>query len=164
LNLLSNALKFTLEGAVHLTLDVDDRMVVLRVRDTGSGIPADELPRLFQRFHRVHGARARTHEGSGIGLPLVSAIVRLHTGQVSAGSRPADGTELEARLPLGREHLPPDHVGEEGGASHPRAAQAYVEEAMRWLPGSASPPEAHPAGSGTRQGRIVVADDNADMR
>ncbi|HEY3588021.1 MAG TPA: GAF domain-containing sensor histidine kinase, partial [Myxococcaceae bacterium] len=92
LNLLSNALKFTLGGSVEVSLRLDGDSVLLQVRDTGSGIPADELPRLFQRFHRVQGTRARTHEGSGIGLALVNDIVRLHGGRISVESRPGEGS------------------------------------------------------------------------
>jgi PAS domain S-box-containing protein len=163
LNLLSNALKFTLEGSVTLVLEQDDRSAVLRVRDSGTGIPEDEQPRLFQRFHRVHGARARTHEGSGIGLALVSDIVDLHGGKISVDSTPGQGTEFRVRLPLGRTHLPPEHVKEDGTRSVPRAAQAYVEEALRWIP-SREGHEAAPGEARQRQGRVVVADDNADMR
>ena len=163
LNLLSNALKFTLEGSVKVILEQDDRTVLLRVRDTGTGIPGDEQPQLFQRFHRVHGARARTHEGSGIGLALVRDIVGLHGGKISVESAPGQGTEFQVHLPLGRIHLDPRHVREDATRSGPRAAQAYVEEAMRWLPAS----ERRGASSAEprqRQGRVVVADDNADMR
>jgi len=71
LNLLSNAFKFTFEGEIAVSVKASDDQVGLVVRDSGIGIAADELPRLFERFHRVEGARARTHEGSGIGLALV---------------------------------------------------------------------------------------------
>ena len=162
LNLLSNALKFTLAGSVHLRLLVDGDAVLLRVRDTGSGIPSDELPRLFLRFHRVHGVRARTHEGSGIGLALVNDIVRLHGGEIGVQSRPGEGTQFEVRLPRGRSHLPPERVRDDGGRSQPRAAQAYVEEALRWVPSGRASEQLPDAGR--RQGRVVVADDNADMR
>jgi PAS domain S-box-containing protein len=161
LNLLSNALKFTLSGSVRLSLLLEGESVLLRVRDTGSGIPADELPQLFQRFHRVQGTAARTHEGSGIGLALVSDIVRLHGGRISVESRAGEGSTFEVRIPRGRAHLPADRVRDEAATTPIRAAQAYVEEALRWLPsqdGSAKP------ASGPRQGRIVIADDNADMR
>src|SRR6185437_11072594 len=75
LNLLSNAFKFTLEGGITVRLRQDGRRVRLAVEDTGTGIPAQELPRLFDRFHRVEGARGRTHEGTGIGLALVQELV-----------------------------------------------------------------------------------------
>src|SRR5262249_26734563 len=67
LNLVSNAFKFTLAGGIAVTLEARDGFAELRVRDTGSGIPDDELPRVFERFHRVEGTAGRTHEGTGIG-------------------------------------------------------------------------------------------------
>ena len=78
LNLLSNAFKFTFEGEVSVALhrSADDKAAELVVRDTGTGIPANELPRLFERFHRVEGARGRSFEGSGIGLALISRTGR----------------------------------------------------------------------------------------
>ncbi|HVP60519.1 MAG TPA: ATP-binding protein [Myxococcaceae bacterium] len=163
LNLLSNALKFTLQGSVRVGLAADRDSARLRVRDTGGGIPPDELPRLFQRFHRVQGARARTQEGSGIGLALVNDIVRLHGGEITVQSRPGEGTEFEVRVPLGRAHLPGDRVRDEAGRAQPRAAQSYVEEALRWLPASDGAEEGA-FGQGQLEGRILVADDNADMR
>ena len=62
------------------------------MRDTGTGIPAEELPRLFERFHRVENARGRTHEGSGIGLALVQELVKLHGGSIRAESVLGQGT------------------------------------------------------------------------
>ena len=110
LNLLSNALKFTLAGSVRLSLGLDGDSVLLRVRDTGTGIPADELPHLFERFHRVQGARARTHEGSGIGLALVSDIVRLHGGRSRSRAARARAARSRSALPRGRAHLPADRA------------------------------------------------------
>src|SRR6185437_370911 len=78
LNLLSNAFKFTFEGEIAVRVRQRDGGAVLSVRDTGIGIPEHEMPRLFDRFHRVEGARGRTHEGTGIGLALVQELVRLH--------------------------------------------------------------------------------------
>src|SRR5262249_48160298 len=123
LNLLSNALKFTLSGSVEVSLREEGDAALLRVHDTGSGIPADELPHLFQRFHRRRGTQARTHEGSGIGLALVNDIVQLHGGRVSVQSSTGQGTTFEVRIPLGHAHLPADRVHEEAGATRPRAAQ-----------------------------------------
>ena len=89
LNLVSNAFKFTFEGEIRVTLRRDGADAVLSVADTGTGIAADELASLFERFKRVRGARSRTHEGSGIGLALVQELARLHGGTVAATSRPA---------------------------------------------------------------------------
>ncbi|HEY2734666.1 MAG TPA: ATP-binding protein, partial [Polyangiales bacterium] len=77
LNLLSNALKFTFEGSIAISLRWRDDHAELSVRDSGVGIAESELPRLFERFHRIEGSRARTHEGSGIGLALVHELTRL---------------------------------------------------------------------------------------
>ena len=76
LNLLSNAVKFTFEGEIAVSLKAHDGQAVLTIRDTGTGIPPGELPRLFDRFHRVEGAKGRSFEGSGIGLALVKELDR----------------------------------------------------------------------------------------
>ena len=170
LNLLSNAVKFTLEGTITVAVRRDGDRAVLEVADTGIGIPEHELERLFERFHRVPGARGRSAEGSGIGLALAAELVRLHGGTLTAGSTVDVGSTFTARIPLGSAHLPPDQVhparadaDQVDGAEPGRpAAEPFVAEAMRWLPdpdGTAAepPPAAAPA-------RILVADDNADMR
>src|SRR6202012_4383718 len=94
LNLLSNAFKFTFDGGG--TVDVapasDGRAADVRVRDTGMGVASDELPRLFERFHRVEGAQGRSYEGSGIGLALVQDLVKLHAGSIEVSSEPGRGT------------------------------------------------------------------------
>jgi signal transduction histidine kinase len=71
LNLLSNALKFTFDGSITVQVLRDGAAAMVTVADTGVGVPADEMPRLFERFHRIETARARSNEGSGIGLALV---------------------------------------------------------------------------------------------
>ena len=76
------------------------------MRDTGTGIPAEELPRVFERFHRVEGARGRTHEGSGIGLALVQELVKLHGGSIAWRARSARAP-FTVTIPLGSAHLPP---------------------------------------------------------
>ncbi|WP_207486109.1 ATP-binding protein, partial [Arenibaculum pallidiluteum] len=173
LNLLSNAFKFTFDGAITVELRPTGGAAELTVRDTGTGIPAHEMPRLFERFHRVQGARGRSYEGSGIGLALVQELVRLHGGDIRVESEEGRGTAFFVRIPFGTSHLPPDHIRSDGTrASTAVRAQAYVEEALRWLPGAAnvvddlSPaPVVDPAavGDGTRA-RVLLADDNADMR
>jgi len=134
------------------------------VRDTGVGIAAHELPRLFERFHRIEGTRARTHEGSGIGLALVHELVRLHGGSIQVESELNRGTTFSIALPAGKAHLPADSIGDEGRATPTSAYAAYVEEALRWVPASSSSAPSTRALEEQRGARILVADDNADMR
>ena len=181
LNLLSNAFKFTFEGEIAVSLRQVDRAVELRVRDTGTGVPAEEIPRLFERFHRVENARGRTHEGSGIGLALVQELVHLHGGSISADSEVGRGTTFTISIPMGSQHLPQDQVGNRPAAPLPTAgANPFVEEALRWLPDAdqrAAPgtelpsiqddstdTATSPAGHDDKRPLVLVADDNADMR
>ena len=169
LNLVSNAFKYTLQGRIAVSLECADDSVVLQVADTGVGIPADELPRLFERFHRVEGARGRSHEGSGIGLALVHELVKLHGGSVEAESTPGHGSTFSVRLPLGRSHLPARQVSDVPTAVAPVGASLFVEEALQWLPPSAAGTahgdgEPWVPGAAVERERIVVADDSADMR
>src|SRR5205823_1552825 len=80
------------------------------VADTGTGIPPEELPRLFERFHRVTDARARSGEGSGIGLAMVRELITLHGGTIDVASTPDVGTTFTVRLPFGTAHLPLDRL------------------------------------------------------
>jgi signal transduction histidine kinase len=107
LNLVSNAFKFTFEGEIEVKLRQADDHVELTVRDTGTGIPAHELPKLFERFHRVAGAHGRTHEGSGIGLALVQELVKLHGGSVSVDSQYRKGAPSGWWSPLATITCPP---------------------------------------------------------
>jgi PAS domain S-box-containing protein len=162
LNLLSNALKFTFEGEIEVTLRASGQAAEMRVRDTGIGIAAAELPRLFERFYRVEGARSRTHEGSGIGLAFVQELVRMHGGEIEVASEPGRGSLFTVTIPLGSAHLPERHVVAESAPAQPASVAAFVAEAMGWL-GDAQEarPEAPPRDAQTR---ILVVDDNADMR
>ena len=134
------------------------------MRDTGIGIPADELPRLFERFHRVEGARGRTHEGTGIGLALVQELVRLHGGTRHGRERAGTRQHLHG-VPAARHRAPAGGARARlaGRPRRRRPADAYVEEALRWLPddGASAPAPEAPAPPAER---ILLADDNADMR
>ena len=179
LNLISNAFKFTFEGEITVMLRTAAQAAELRVRDSGVGIPAEEMPRLFERFHRIPSARSRTYEGSGIGLALTHELVKLHGGSVRPESRIGEGTTFIVSVPLGRTHLPPEHIGGSRAlASTSAGAAPFVEEALRWLPEGRSTeadeeslpredlfPAPCPAGKGDESlPRLLVADDNADMR
>ncbi|MEZ4728118.1 MAG: PAS domain S-box protein [Caldilineaceae bacterium] len=204
LNLLSNAFKFTMTGSITVALKGEDDQIALTVRDTGIGIPAAELPHIFSRFHRVRGAVARTHEGSGIGLALVQELCKLHGGAVQVTSGVGEGSTFMVTIPAtitptSTPTSPQTDAGRAGAhhssAPHPAhtahlslsTTAAYLEEAARWQP--------HPDGSWPivdwaltaqaeaaesehihdlpnnqkakipfPQSRILVADDNADMR
>ena len=162
LNLLSNAFKFTLEGAIDVRLRAGDRTFELEVSDTGTGIPAEELPRMFERFHRVEGDRGRSHEGSGIGLALVQELARLHGGTITVASVLGQGTTFTVSIPKGSAHLPAERVRTSRVArSTDLRAEAYVDEALSWLPDSA---QIGPQSPVRRAYRVLLADDNSDLR
>jgi signal transduction histidine kinase len=97
-NLIDNALKYTPPGGrVEVEIGADDQAAILRVRDTGPGIPAAEMPRIFDRLFR--GDTSRTERGLGLGLSLVKAVVEAHGGTVSVESEPGRGAVFTVRLP-----------------------------------------------------------------
>jgi PAS domain S-box-containing protein len=165
LNLLSNAFKHTFEGGAAVSLRRADDRIELVVADSGIGIPEEELPRIFERFHRVKGAGSRTHEGAGIGLSLVQELVRLHGGTITAARRVGGGTSFTVSVPAGAGHLLAERLADTGGPSANAGAIPFVEEALRWLPEPAEdPPAAIERRGGSEAARVLLADDNADMR
>ncbi|WP_437964150.1 ATP-binding protein [Sorangium sp. So ce260] len=167
LNLVSNAFKFTVTGGVRVSLKAAGGRAVLSVADTGTGIPEAELPHVFERFHRVEGARGRSYEGSGIGLALVNELAKLHGGTAAVESRFGEGSRFTVSIPLGRAHLPEDHVAPDSSPdAGRRGAAPFLDEAAQWIRGEQAP-DALPAGEGPAvklPGHVLVADDNADMR
>ncbi len=105
-NLTENAIKFTQAGTVTLSLRSGDGVVELRVQDTGSGIPTEALPHIFERFYRADPARSRNVEGTGLGLAVVNNIVRVHGGRIGVASEPGIGTTFTVDLPLERPSQP----------------------------------------------------------
>ncbi len=168
LNLLSNALKFTFAGGIGVAVRWHGDHAELEVRDSGTGIPADELPHLFERFHRVPGARSRSHEGSGIGLALVQDLVRVHGGSISVVSALRQGTTFTVSIPAGSAHLPAGRIVAPRPSPGPTPSAApFAESVLRWREDAASGREqapAAPAQPGRSPTRILVVDDNADMR
>jgi PAS domain S-box-containing protein len=165
LNLLSNALKFTFDGAIRVAVRTDGDRALVTVADSGVGVPEHEMPRLFERFHRIENTRARSHEGSGIGLALVKELVALHGGTITASSTEGEGTEFTIALPLGRGHLADDALtddGDRGDSPEALDTDAFVQEALRWLPDEEPEEPVQPAGPGAAH--VLVVDDNADMR
>jgi signal transduction histidine kinase len=174
LNLLSNAFKFTFQGGISVHLEEAHGAATLTVRDTGVGIPEDQLPRVFERFHRVEGTRGRSFEGSGIGLALVQELVRLHGGQINVESELGKGTAFTVALPLGSSHLSAERIlAADPAKADAHVAGPYLAEALSWLKRKSVSDEeishelvdddvAQPRGS--RWGRVLLVDDNRDMR
>jgi PAS domain S-box-containing protein len=179
LNLLSNAFKYTLQGSIQVVLKQQDNYMVLQVTDTGVGIPAKELPHMFERFHRIENTAGRTHEGTGIGLSLVHELVSMHQGQISVTSIEGHGSTFTVKIPLGKSHLPAGQISDTEklvvGSSALKGA--FIKEASSLLD-----EEEHVVGAEDglesyashyneqrviiedKDTRILVVDDNADMR
>lgn len=183
LNLVSNAFKFTFSGSIRVTLRQHEQTAVLEVSDTGIGIAAEEMPHLFDRFHRIENVRGRTHEGSGIGLALVQELVRLHGGSIRVSSEAGQGATFLVHLPLGFAHLPTEQLKANTATEALSASgSSFVDEALRWLPDTIDDFPAHrevlastplpnvgltattDALLPSSSAYLLIADDNADMR
>ena len=169
LNLLSNALKFTFSGVITVRVDRGDAAARLAVADTGVGIEPAEQTRLFERFHRVLGARARTHEGSGIGLALVAELAALHGGVAGIQSEPGVGSTFTVEIPFGHAHLRDEQLARERReVSVEREVAGFLAEASRWLLPATTIPGPSVRATSDREAvgrpRVLVVDDNVDMR
>src|SRR5690348_6682575 len=183
-NLLSNALKHSFSGEIAVELRQRTYHAELVVSDTGTGIPEDQLPYIFERFHRVRDARARSHEGSGIGLSLVQELIRQHYGRIRVRSKPGGGTTFTIWIPVSPPDRPRADVPAETGIGEPdqdparvQTASALATMASSWdTTEEAGRPEPDilgvPASEATVRvprpraagAHVIVADDNADMR
>ncbi len=192
-NLLSNAFNYTPEGGSITVLvrrpaetgSFPSGCVEISVRDTGSGIPANHLPHIFDRFYRVDGTVESKRKGSGIGLALTKELVELHHGEIEVQSSCRDdhsrGTEFSLRLPMGEKHLLPEEIAEAAAPADqlpvskgPSPAYAYAqsvtaEEEMEIEEEPGTPAETaagQPQVPGEQEEKplILVVDDNADVR
>jgi PAS domain S-box-containing protein len=172
LNLLSNALKFTHSGKISIELKETNGAAEVRVEDTGVGIPAAEIPHLFERFHRIEGTQGRTHEGTGIGLALVQELVKLHGGTIRAQSEVGRGSRFVVTIPPGTAHLPQDRIAViPCGPGIQPDQNAHVEEAMAWFQDDLTPPSdsrnirsAQSSADAAGRPLILLVEDNGDMR
>ena len=173
MNLLSNAFKFTLRGSIRVRLEAGAEDVRLTVADTGIGMAESDLRHIFERFRRVGGAAGRTMEGTGIGLAMVHELVKLHGGSIQAESTLGRGTTFTVIVPA----APAVQSGSLSDDAYLPAnepsfhARAYLEESLHWLPTATSSETLHadvlskePLPQGWSGERILIADDNADMR
>ena len=131
LNLVSNAFKFTFEGRVSVGLHRRGSTLELTVSDSGTGIPEPELPRLFERFHRVEGARARSLEGTGIGLALVWELANAHGGKVRVASEVGRGARSASQSRRAPRTCPGPNRRRRGVAGE-ASVSAIAVEAAQW--------------------------------
>ncbi|MFS2014561.1 response regulator [Azospirillum sp. CT11-132] len=130
LNLIANAVKYTPSGgSVTLSAALDDGMPVIRVIDTGLGIPAEDIDRVLEPFARAGNAASREAEGTGLGLPLTKRLVELHGGTLALRSTLGVGTTVTVRLPASR-LLPAEPAPREAGTPPvgPAATQNSVPD------------------------------------
>jgi len=165
-NLLSNACKFTALGGevtVNLSESEDRRTVCFSVKDTGIGIPRDQIEFIFDRFHQVDGSTTRTQEGTGIGLSLVKELVKMHGGNIEVVSEINHGSEFILSLPKGQApradfEKPNGQTEEEPSLAYARLESSGLESL---LPARYDEAERHRADD---RPLILIVEDNADMR
>ncbi len=161
-NVLSNAFKFTPEGGrIEVSLGEDQEYVNLRISDTGIGIPAEKVPKIFDRFYQVDGSHTRSQEGTGIGLSLTRELVELHKGKIEVESQEGRGTTVTIRIPLGKGHLKPEEIcaPEEEEEMRPSIREVLIRDDDT----KASTPPVFPA-TGPEKPVLLVVEDNADVR
>ena len=164
-NLLSNAFKYTLEGSIIVKLTSEKDFIVLKIKDTGVGIPENELPKMFERFHRVQNVTGRTYEGTGIGLSLIKELVKMHHGTIGVESKLNEGSVFTVKIPFGKEHLNEHQISETVNDTDEIYANIYIDEAETLLNTEKLTNESSTAKhSNLHLSTILVVDDNADMR
>ncbi|WP_257668965.1 ATP-binding protein [Parapedobacter tibetensis] len=181
-NLLSNAFKFTqVEGAVSLLVSTSTfqgkKHACIVISDTGVGIAPDELPRIFDRFYQAESGHVQKYKGTGIGLALTKELVVIHHGEIEVSSAPGRGTSFTLWLPLGKQHLSPDEmeVSPAAGTKPPgnpdlveadpgTGQSAAAEKAFAELSIAPDSPTPGFSASGPVPPRLLIIEDNADMR
>ncbi len=162
INLLSNAFKFTPEGGrIDVNVGTSERCVNISVGDSGIGIRADRLQRIFDRYYQAGGSHYGEQEGTGIGLSLTKELVELHKGRIEVESEEGKGTTFVVSIPLGKEHLTPEDLCEArdipGEAVHPSTEPEPMSKAEKEKSGKqVATHEGKPA--------VLVVEDNADVR
>ena len=169
LNLVSNAVKFTEHGSITLSLRYRDDKIVLMVADTGIGIPAAEQQKVFERFHQARSASARSGEGAGIGLSLVSELVSALGGEIGLSSTTESGSTFTVELPLmatSEEPTEPTGPADAGAAllnaSRSAAAQSTAQSSAQSNAQLSGAEQG--AASAVIAGRIMLVEDDPEMR
>lgn len=167
-NLLSNALRFTPEGGrVRVTMDFDDDAARVAVRDSGPGIPAADLPHVFDRFYRSDADSPYEYAGAGFGLALAKELVDLHRGTLTVDSEEGFGSQFTVTLPCGHDHLQPDEMVDDGPPLD-TFPEPGGDAAKHPAPGgddaSSLKNEADPDLDAEDVTTLLIVEDNAEMR
>ena len=169
-NILSNAFKFTPQnGKITIGIREKGRVVEITVKDTGIGIPPEEIPRLFDRFHQVDSSFTKEYEGTGIGLALTKELVELHHGNISVHSEKGNPakfgtgwTEFILSFPLGRDHLKDKEIVPDDKTDK---SEEIISEEDHYF-SIKSDTESEVEADSVRDEKIIilVVEDNYDMR
>ena len=174
-NVIANAIKFTPpDGRIDISAAREAQMVTVTVSDTGIGIPAEQLPRIFDRFYQVDGSATRRHQGLGLGLALVRELITRHGGDVTATSDTGHGTTFVLRFPhalqatqidMTNPEEKPDHLADDPLRTFDRKASARAI----MIPGNTEPVTVPSSEPSEQDGRtelplVLVVDDEPDMR
>ena len=174
-NVIANAIKFTPpDGRIDISAAREAQMVTVTVSDTGIGIPAEQLPHIFDRFYQVDGSATRRHQGLGLGLALVRELITRHGGDVTATSDTGHGTTFVLRFPhalqatqidMTNSEEKPDHLADDPLRTFDRKASARAI----MIPGNPEPVTEPSSEPSEQDGRtelplVLVVDDEPDMR
>ena len=174
LNLISNAFKYTREGKISVFIQQVNDHIELVVSDTGIGIPKEHIDKIFDRFHRIENSHGRSQEGTGIGLAMVKELVKLHHGKITVSSTEGKGSVFTVSIPTGKDHLPVNKIVEKvRSILSSKNVDTYIQEAEKWdidlfengYPGIDGMDNfTIPENGNPDKPKIILADDNADMR
>jgi signal transduction histidine kinase/ligand-binding sensor domain-containing protein/DNA-binding NarL/FixJ family response regulator len=170
INLISNACKFTDQGGrITVTISEMTGAAVIKVKDTGIGIPSKEIPKLFDRFYQVDSSHTREHGGTGIGLALAKELIELHSGNISVNSVEGEWTEFTIELPLGKKHLKEDEiisVTDELNDNHNRLLNLseQIHADLAHTAAAFEQPEHTNAETVDEKEIILIVEDNSDVR
>lgn len=160
-NLLSNAYKYTLKGGITITIGEEGSNAIIKVKDTGIGIPENEIDNMFTRFHRIKNSSGRSFEGSGIGLSMIKELVQQHGGTIAVKSFEGYGSTFTVSIPLGKQHLDPALITDKPADASLKDIRQILSETTDW---QAKNDNSENGTQKTERDLVLIADDNADMR
>jgi signal transduction histidine kinase/DNA-binding response OmpR family regulator/streptogramin lyase len=166
INLISNACKFTpRKGKITVTVIETQSNAVISVKDTGIGIPAKEIPKLFDRFYQVDSSHTREHGGTGIGLALTKELVELHKGTITVSSKEGEWTEFTIELPQGKRHYKAEEIVENYTKENIQYISERIHTELTGADAQADPACRIPVSVEEEEKNIIlIVEDNADVR